>query len=263
MKNFYIFLTVLLTNASLLAQQVKPHLQKDKRVVYKNQLAPHQMNNQKKNSIYDYGQSDKKLMKKKYAYQEFLNAEIFIQVLNPGYYTVEIDNQLVSNPYGKFRFFDLYPGSQLLSIYHNGFLIFQTTVEPIADARMYLNFKQGDGLFLMDIQPLKNYNDMGNYPLGFNPIGDKEFNQLIYQMKNHASFDDDKMELIEIKINTNALFTTNQIRQILKLFSFDDKRLEVAERLMNYCVDFENYYLLENEFAFSSNKEKFRKLLLN
>lgn len=263
MKNILLFLG-LISSAMFLGQQKMSKTSQQKNTVYKNILTPNQMNSQKKNSIYDYGNSQKNLIRKQNGFNNYGDSEIFIHILNLDYYTVELNNEVLSSPYGKFRFFELYPSTQLLSIYHNGYLVFQTHINPISNARMYLEYNENQGLFLADVMPLNSPHDGGGYPNLFGAvITDSEYSQFINHIKNNASFDDDRMELINIKLNSNPLFTTSQIRGLLKLFSFDDKRLEVAEILMNYCVDYENYYLLENEFSFSSNKRKFRKLLLN
>ena len=52
----------------------------------------------------------------------------------------------------------------------------------------------------------------------------------------------------------NAFMTTAQIKQVIKLLTYDSSRLEIAKFLFNRCIDKENYFEIANELQFSSSK---------
>lgn len=75
-------------------------------------------------------------------------------------------------------------------------------------------------------------------------------------------FRDGKKKIIETALQRN-LVTVAQVSQLLKQFTFDDDKLDVALMAYNYTVDVQKYYLLRDEFTFISNKEKLDKFLLS
>jgi hypothetical protein len=48
---------------------------------------------------------------------------------------------------------------------------------------------------------------------------------------------------------------------MVKLFSFDDSRLEIAKYAWDYTIDRDNYYQVADVFTFSSSKESLMKFL--
>lgn len=82
--------------------------------------------------------------------------------------------------------------------------------------------------------------------------------QKLFQSVNSEVFDDKRTKMIVSSV-TNTAISTDHAIQLLKLFTFDDKRLSCALELVPYICDKDNYWKAGDTFTFSSNK----KALLN
>lgn len=67
-----------------------------------------------------------------------------------------------------------------------------------------------------------------------------------------SSFDDTKVSTIK-NIVGGKCFTSAQLKEMISLLSFEDNKLEVAKYAYAYVVDPGNYYVINDEFTFSSN----------
>lgn len=72
---------------------------------------------------------------------------------------------------------------------------------------------------------------------------------------NKQSFSDSKMKTAKQFTKANCL-TVNQIKEIMNLFSFDDDKLEYAKYAYDFCVDKNKYFMLAEEFSFSSSSDQ-------
>lgn len=61
--------------------------------------------------------------------------------------------------------------------------------------------------------------------------------------------------------STDLQLATDQVRQLMNLFSFESNKLEVAKLLYDHTVDKENYSKLAEGFNFQANKDAFEKFL--
>lgn len=71
---------------------------------------------------------------------------------------------------------------------------------------------------------------------------------------NKQSFSDSKMKSAKQFTKANCL-SVNQIKEIMNLFSFDDDKLEYAKYAYDFCVDKNKYFMLAEEFSFSSSSD--------
>ncbi|PID95225.1 MAG: hypothetical protein CSA94_02070, partial [Bacteroidetes bacterium] len=178
------------------------------------------------------------------------NSQVFLKIAEQGYFTVEIDRQMMSNPYGKYRFFEVSSGLNRLSIYKGGFLIYRAGISVPRNSRIVLYLSE-NGLYLLDVYPIRNeydiwsgdvwnddYNDIG-YGTVMSP---QQFMLFKEQLAQTASFDKEKIEFIDMQISAGTQFSALQIKQLLHLFDFDSKRLKAAKRLYFNCVDPGNFY---------------------
>lgn len=69
-----------------------------------------------------------------------------------------------------------------------------------------------------------------------------------------SSFDDTRLSTAKTIANSNY-FTTDQVMEICKLFSFSDRKLEFAKYAYNRTVDVMNYYKVGAVFTFDSDKQ--------
>ncbi len=87
-------------------------------------------------------------------------------------------------------------------------------------------------------------------------IGEGAFRRKYEEVKA-KSFDDDKMERIKEAFEYENI-KTDQVIELMKLFSFDDKRIETAKFCYKKTVDKENFYKTYDQFSFSSYKTQLK-----
>lgn len=74
------------------------------------------------------------------------------------------------------------------------------------------------------------------------------------------SFSDDRMNVAKQAIK-NRCITVSQVRDIMSVFDFEDKKLEFAKYAYSRTYDVDNYYLVNKDFDFSSTKDDLNKFL--
>lgn len=70
---------------------------------------------------------------------------------------------------------------------------------------------------------------------------------------NASNFDETRLSTAKQIISSNCM-NTNQITALLKLFSFEESKLDFAKYAYAYCLDRNNYYKVGNAFTFESSK---------
>lgn len=203
------------------------------------------------------------------------NAEVFLRIPQSGNYTVEIDDQMMGNSTGKFRFFELRSGILPIAIYENNFLIYRTRLSVLNNTRLVLDFFPNKGLYLLGKYPVQNqsygineWDDIWNNPYGNqngnwngnsgngnynNVMNPQEFTNFLNSVKRNASFDRDKTDMISA-ISRSTNFTSAQVLSLIKIMSFDENRLEVAKQLYQNCADRRNYFMVFEGFSFERTK---------
>lgn len=221
-------------------------------------------------------------------HQNYGYSEVFVRIPERGYFTVEIEDQVMSNASGKYRFFDLSAGRLPISIYNQGYLVYRTKLNIRNNSRMVLDFFSNQGLYLLDSYPVQNqygfneWDDVWNNPYqnygnngyhnnsynnnGYNDgygYGNSMNQQDFYQFQNvfqRYSFDEDKLEFLNRQAQ-NISFSTQQIRSILKMMSFEENRLEASKMLYANCSDKKNYYMVLDSFSFDSTKRELSRYI--
>ncbi len=248
--------------------------QNSKRQLLKNEIGTQRVRAKASVSAYQYGNNN-------IIYQPSTwgDSEVFLKISERGYFTVEIDRQIMSNPYGKFRFFEVGSGLNTLSIYKNGFLIYRSRISVPVNSRMILDLSH-NRLYLLDIYRINNdydvwadcnwgNNDWGNdtWDNNVDNIGydarmtPQEFTLFKEQLKNTANFDKDKIELIDMQLSMGTGFNTLQIKQLIETFDFDKGKLKAAKILYLQCTDPNNYYMVLDEFDFDSSRRELKKFI--
>lgn len=209
--------------------------------------------------------------------QSFTNrAEFFLEIPDRGNYTVYVDDQFSGSSNGRFRFFDLQSGRSLVTIQSNGKQIFKDYIFLEAGNRNISSFSRTGRLRLIGNMPIyrsgryaldnwngelyENHNDQGrpgrHYGREMSP---SDFQRFLDVVKKEP-FEDGKQKLIRIALRDNRI-SVSQLAELLKQFSFDDRKLEVALDSYQSIANPSNFYLLRDDFAFISSKEKFDKFL--
>jgi Domain of unknown function (DUF4476) len=116
-----------------------------------------------------------------------------------------------------------------------------------------------------------NFDDYGhssNYDNDFNPffqnspmvMSEPSFNNLL-RLVNNTSFDATKLIVVKQALRDNY-FTTEQISMLMNQFSFDSHKLALAKVAYEKTVDKQNYFLVNEQFTFSSSVENLNSFLL-
>jgi hypothetical protein len=166
----------------------------------------------------------------------------------------------------------LLPGNYTLKIYldsRRGQTILNERIRITSQRRSIINI-QRNGQFSMRTGADQNsivlntdYNNRypQNGPIIYNqqPLSNYEFAELSAALKK-APFDKDKLNILSVS-SAHSFFYTDQIREIMKIFSFDDGRLDCAKILSSRTIDPQNLYSLADAFSFISTRDKFYEYL--
>lgn len=94
----------------------------------------------------------------------------------------------------------------------------------------------------------------GNVGCNGYPMDENRFNQVVQSIESKG-FDDSKLTMSKQVISTNCM-TSNQVKRLMMLFSFEDTRLDLAKYAYGYTYDIGNYYQLNDAFNFESSIEE-------
>jgi len=75
------------------------------------------------------------------------------------------------------------------------------------------------------------------------------------------SFDSSKLNQAKVILQSKKCFTTAQIAEIMKLFSFDSGKLDIAKFAWDFCLDTQNYFILNEVFSFDSTKGQLNRFI--
>jgi hypothetical protein len=109
-----------------------------------------------------------------------------------------------------------------------------------------------------------NNGGYGNYPSDRNyhqAMSEYDFNQLVQKIRSQI-FGNGKMNSAKDAFSRNY-FTTQQVRQVLDLFSSDNDKLELAKLAYRNTVDQRNYSQLYDVFAFKSSRDELDQYIRN
>jgi hypothetical protein len=101
-----------------------------------------------------------------------------------------------------------------------------------------------------------------------NSYGDYRFSQvmsnrdfdLVLQSIQREWFENNKMESARQIITTNY-FTSEQVKEMIQLFNFENNKLELAKLAYKKTVDPENYRCVIEQLTFSSNKAELSRYI--
>ncbi len=156
------------------------------------------------------------------------------------YIRVELDNAL-HHCVG--QYVDLHRYQSLEIEQEDGFYGLEYTHDPI---RPELTMD-----LLVATAPLPSIAPMPPVAHGMNPYSYDEAVRMI----SDETFDDSKLTIAKQIVSSNPM-SANQIANICKLFSFESNKLEFAKYAYSYCVDKNNYFLLNGVFTYDSSKRE-------
>lgn len=92
-------------------------------------------------------------------------------------------------------------------------------------------------------------------------ISSADFNERLGAVKK-LSFDDERLAKAK-QVFDDEYMTTNQVMEVVKLFSFDGARLDFSKWMYKRTVDKKNYYKIDDLLTFGSSKEDLNKFIKN
>ena len=100
--------------------------------------------------------TDRGVFRNRNMYGDGRQAQLWLRVFAEGRFRVEVGGQMMENSTGRYRFFDLNRGIQMLSIYEKGnILVYRTQVELGENTRLLLDF-DGYDLYLFGEENIDN-----------------------------------------------------------------------------------------------------------
>lgn len=99
-----------------------------------------------------------------------------------------------------------------------------------------------------------------NGPIGCPvPMSSSDFDSFKSSVES-KSFEDSKLTISKQVLNNNCL-TSAQVREVMKLFSFEDTRLNFAKYAYGHTYDIGNYYKVNDAFTFESSIDDLNKYI--
>jgi len=203
-------------------------------------------------------------------------SEVFLRIPDRGFFTVTLGDQQISGATGKFRFFDVRSGSVPMSIYLNGFLIYRTTIVAHQNSRTVLDYFVEYGLYELAVYPVDKqwyggeWNDIWNDPYRAGshlatdprvPVMPEEVFANFYNSYRRLTFDKERIAFINQQRNT--AYTCAQIKQLLRVFDFDNNKVEMGKQLYDLCADKGNFFTIYDIFTFDSYKRQLMEYISN
>lgn len=90
-------------------------------------------------------------------------------------------------------------------------------------------------------------------------ISDDVFKQAVESIKSQ-NFDDKKLTVAK-QVCSKSCISAEQVVEIMKLFSFEEKRLDFAKYAYNHCYNQEVYFIVNDGFSFSSSIDKLNEYI--
>lgn len=104
--------------------------------------------------------------------------------------------------------------------------------------------------------PTEHHHDQHHQQLGMNP---RDYDAAVTMIRKE-NFDEKRLDGAKRIIAFNPM-DVRQIAGICRLFTFEANRLEFAKYAYRYCVDPNNYFLLDEVFTFGSSKEDLHRFI--
>jgi hypothetical protein len=104
------------------------------------------------------------------------------------------------------------------------------------------------------------YGFHGNNGYGYsNLMSDADFQQVKEQLRREW-FENNRLRSAQTILQGNNV-TSNQVKQLMYLFSFDDNRLEVAKAAYRNTVDKQNFFIVQSALNFENDREELDRFI--
>lgn len=104
------------------------------------------------------------------------------------------------------------------------------------------------------------YGDDGGWNNGYgNVMSSRDFEQVKEQIRKEW-FENNRITSVKVVVDKNN-FTTQQVKELMLLFTFENNKLEVAKYAYRKTVDKQNYYQLNDALFFNSSKDELTRFI--
>jgi hypothetical protein len=220
-------------------------------------------------------------------------SELNIRLHNYAQFNVVLDHQVINNYSSSYDFLELIPGYHYLKViqiplhhgnrgtYHgNPVVLYSGNIYIPADRKVYgmidaynrfvvvreEYFRNGYGYKNHGKHYKKNHTDYNDpyYYSNNNKYNDRYYGKSncyamsshdFYTLKNtiaNASFESTRYNIAKSAVSQNC-FTSQQIHELLYLFTFESTRVDFAKLAYYSVIDKERFYLVYDAFTFSSS----------
>lgn len=101
----------------------------------------------------------------------------------------------------------------------------------------------------------------GGYNNGYRPMNDQSFAALKETLARER-FDNSRVTIAKQVIDQN-LFTVDQVKQLVQMYSFDNYKLDLAKYAYKNTLNKQDYFMLYDVFQFSNSKEDLAAFIRN
>lgn len=191
-------------------------------------------------------------------------------------FSVNFDNRHYDAPSSIFRLDKVRPGmhnvvvTQRYGRHGASQLVFRGKVNIQNNSKVVARITRHNRLEIVKVTPLggnnNGYNNGNNgYNNGNNGYnnGNNGYNNGNYNLPalnvpslkrtlDNTAFDSDRRMIAEQALASHSYYS-NQVTNILSMFSFESSKLKLAKYAYGNCIDKENYYRVNSAFSFSSS----------
>jgi len=178
---------------------------------------------------------------------------------------ISINGRVYDAPRGEFTTSRLRPGNQRItiarSVGRHGRMqeVYRGQIFVPRATHLITRLNRHNRLVVVDEQPIRRghphdgpynppyYDDGPRYAVVNVPS--------VINAMNRSSFENDKLLIAKQALRNNRIYSAG-VERIARQFSFESSRLEFAKYAYQSCIDPENYYRVNNVFAFSSSINK-------
>lgn len=204
--------------------------------------------------------------------------ELFIELREPGMYTIYVNDEMIGSARGRFRFYDVEATSPIITIMQNNRQVAKTSLNLQSNSRTIAAFDKRGGLRTLKTLALYDHNQyvLDNWdgsstqmgrptngrpsqgrparPAAEYAMSDASFSQLLAAVKDE-SFDAGKAKMIKSSLPGNRI-TADQLAALIKTIDFDSAKLDVAKAGYDSVIDKQNFFKIYALFDFSGNKNQ-------
>jgi hypothetical protein len=195
-----------------------------------------------------------------------LSSELILDAYGNTLITVGLDNQFYNRPDNRYRILDVEPGTHYLQVMTNSYnpyyygpyqqVIFSGYVNIPAQSKITARIDRYGRYKVLNVVPLCNAPVVYNNPPCpapvpyYAPMSGYDFDNL-RQSIDSKSFESTRMEIAK-QVLSQRYVTTQQVKELMNLLTFESSKLELAKFAFGRTVDKENYFRVNDAFTFES-----------